>query len=148
MWRRTFSSSKEKTKPSRVAETGAVKMRAQGLAMEMRLSPTPLRLSQTRVINVHVTVENVTKRLIHLNFPTSERLEILLSDEAGKTLVRWSDDRAVSPFPSYVSVNPGEKIEYNETLSTRDLSPGRPCTVIAFFPNFPHLTIKQTIIPE
>ena len=76
-------------------------------------------------------------------------IEILIRDNARNKLVtQWSEDQAFSNEPAYVTINPGERVEYHAAVSTRDLVAGRAYTVEAFFPNFDKLTIQQTIVPE
>jgi hypothetical protein len=105
-------------------------------------------LSDTRQIEVLIRLENISKRFVQLEFPTTQRVEILVHDETGKQIVRWSDDHAFEPVVAYVGINPGEHIEYTGSLSTRDFQPGRKYTVTAFFPSFEQLKAEEVIVPQ
>ena len=47
-----------------------------------------------------------------------------------------------------LTINPGERVEYNGMVSTRDLIAGRAYVVEVFFPNYDKLRIQQTIVPQ
>src|SRR5690349_869807 len=47
-----------------------------GLDLQLQLSPQPLKLSETRQMEVRVTLTNRGKHAIELNFPTDQRVEI------------------------------------------------------------------------
>ena len=123
-------------------------VRVKDLTMTMELAPLPLALSDTRQLKVTISLLNHSKRYVHLEFPTTQRIEILIHDNARNKLVtQWSEDQAFSNEPAYVTINPGERVEYHATLSTRDLATGHAYTVEAFFPNFDKLRIQRTIVP-
>ena len=126
----------------------AGKIRTRALGMEMRLSPLPVKLSETRYIEAHITLENISKRYVQLEFPTSQRMDFLITNEQGLLVSRWSDDHPFEPTVGHVGINPGERVEYSGSLSTRDLKPGRSYTVTGFFPSFEDLKVEQVIVPE
>ena len=64
-------------------------------------------------------------------------------DAAGRTVTRWSDNRAFQATPATILINPNEHLEYSETIATRDLSPGRVFTVEALVPAYPELDTKR-----
>lgn len=138
----------KKTAPIQASEPGSVIVRTGKLALKMKVSPRPLKLSDVRQIDVRIQLENISKRFVQLEFPTSQRIDILIHDEAGKPIVQWSEDRAFDTGVSYVGINPGEHVEYSTTLSTRDLQPGKKYTVVGFFPNFADLKAEETIHPQ
>jgi hypothetical protein len=125
-------------------------VRLKELALTMQLSPLPLKLSDTRQLKVTLLLANRSSgRFVHLQFPTTQRFEILIHDtERNKLVTQWSEDQSFSNEPAYVTINPGERVEYNAVISTRDLVAGRAYTVEAFFPNFDKLRIQQAIVPE
>jgi len=61
-------------------------------------------------------------------------------------LTRWSDNHAVTAKPGTVVINPGEHIEYNETIATRELAPNKVYTIEVFFPKYPELRIRQKFL--
>jgi hypothetical protein len=119
-----------------------------GLAFKMELSPKPIKLSDVRQISVKISLENVSRRFVQLQFPTTQRIEILVRDDKGRLVTQWSEDRAYEPIPGYVGINRGERIEYATTISTRDLHAGKSYTVLGFLPNYDKLKSEQVIVPE
>ncbi len=119
-----------------------------GLEMNLRLEPFPVSLSETRRIEAALRLTNRSARFVQLEFPTTQRFEILLRAAAtGKTLVQWSEDQAFEPTPGVVGINPGEHLEYRASLSTRDLQPGGRYTVTAFFPSRGDLKVELPLVP-
>ena len=114
-----------------------------GLEMKLTATPAAPKLTDTREIKVTVTLANKGKRLVQLDFPTSQRIEVLVKNKAGKRLVQWSEDRAFTNEPTLIAINPGERLEYSASISTRDLTAGETCTIEAFFPNFD--TLRKTL---
>lgn len=134
--------------PSHPAPAGVASKRTSNLAMKMQLSPVPVRLPDTRQIEVLIRLENISSRFVQLEFPTSQRIEILVQDQTGKQILRWSEDHSFEPVSAYVGINPGEHVEYAESISTRDMQPGQKYTVTAFFPSFEKLKAEEVIVPQ
>ena len=122
--------------------------RLKGLKIEMEIFPLPVRLSESRRLNVVVRLTNQSKRLIQLEFPTTQRLEILIRDAMGKVITQWSEDQYFANAVSTVTINPRERLEYSERISTREMNAGRSYTIEAFIPNYEALKRTQTIVPE
>ena len=99
-------------------------------------------------MEVKLTVTNLGSKMITLDFPTDQRIEIQLLNSADAVLTKWSENHAISPKPGTVLVNPGEHVEYKENIATRDLTPGRVFTCQAFFPQYPELRIRQKFLTE
>jgi hypothetical protein len=118
------------------------------LALTMRLDPPTVKAGETRVIDVTVNVANKGKAAVQLDFPTSQRIEVLVKDESFKTLSKWSDDQRVETEPGFILVNPGERIEYAARISTRDMRAGRQFTIEAYFPNYDRLRVSRTVVPQ
>ena len=117
-----------------------------GLLLELKLSPQPVKLSEVRQLEVKVTLSNVSKRAVALDFPTDQRIEILLKNSSETILTTWSDNRAFEPNASTVLINPGEHIFYPETIATRELTPNKVFLVEVFFPQYPELRIRQKFL--
>ena len=117
-------------------------VKTRGLELNLRLEPFPVSLSETRRIEAVLRLTNRSSRFVQLEFPTTQRFEMLLRDAAGKTLVQWSEDQAFESAPSVVGINPGEHLEYRASLSTRDLQPGGRYTITAFFPIRENLKVE------
>jgi hypothetical protein len=45
-----------------------------------------------------------------------------------------------------VLINPQERVEYNETIATRDLTPNKVFVAEVFFPAYPELQIRQKFL--
>src|SRR6516225_7961995 len=120
--------------------------RLYGLALDLQITPQTVKLSEVRQLNVKVTLANLGKRPVTLDFHTTQRIEIYLMDSAGDVLTRWSDNHAVTEKPATILINPGERIEYNETISTRELTPNKVFIAEVFFPQFLELRIRQKFL--
>ena len=118
------------------------------LTLTTSLEPLPVKLSESRQLKVTLQLANKGKRLVQLEFPTTQRIEVLLRNSAGKMIEQWSEDQSFTNEPTLVAVNPGERLEYAVSVSTRDLSPGEKYSVEAFFPNYEQLKSTTLIVPE
>lgn len=118
------------------------------LSPSISIEPTKIKLADLRTIKVTVHVTNKGKKLVQLDFPTSQRIEVLIKDSAGTMIEQWSEDQAFQNEPTLVTINPGERLEYVATVATRDLKAGGSYTVEGFFPNYDQLRASQLITPE
>jgi hypothetical protein len=119
-----------------------------GLDLQIQMSPQPLKLSETRQMEVKVLLVNRGKRAVELNFPTDQRIEIYLRNSAEAILTKWSDNHAVTEKPETILINPDEHVEYIQTIATRELSPDKVFIVEVFFPDYPELRIRQKFLTE
>lgn len=122
--------------------------RAAKLTPEMKLEPLPLKLSDTNRLKVTLTLSNRTKKLAQLEFPTAQRIEVLLKTTTGKLVEQWSADRAFAAEATIVTINPGERAEYLAEVATREMVAGETYLVEAFFPNHETLRVEKKIVPE
>lgn len=120
--------------------------RLRGLALELKLSPQPVKLSEVRQLEVKITLNNVSKRAVSLEFPTDQRFEIQLKNSSDAVLTTWSDNHAFNPNTGVVLINPGEHVYYPETIATRELTPNKVFIVEVFFPQYPELRIRQKFL--
>jgi len=119
-----------------------------GLILDLQISPQPVRLSEVRQMEVKVTVTNMGNRMIPLDFPTDQRIEIQLLNAADAVLTKWSENHAIKDKPGTILINPGEHVEYKENIATRDLTPGRVFTADVFLPKYPELHVRQKFLTE
>ena len=117
--------------------------RLRGLLLELNVSPEPVKLSEVRQLQVNLTLKNVAKRAVVLDFPSEQRFEIYLRNSSEAILTIWSDNHAFEDKPGTVLINPNEQIDYPATIATRDLSPNKVSICEAFFPQYPELRIRQ-----
>ena len=120
--------------------------RLRGLALDLQITPQTVKLSEVRQLNVKVTLANLSKRPVTLDFPTTQRIEIYLTNSAGGVLTKWSENHAIVEKPATILINPSERIEYNETISTRELTPNKVFIAEVFFPQFLELRIRQKFL--
>lgn len=119
-----------------------------GLVLDLQISPQPVRLSEIRQIEIRLTVTNLGKHMVTLDFPSDQRIEVYLLNAADVVLTKWSENHAITEKPSTVLINPGEHVEYKETIATRDLTPGKVFTAEVFFPKYPDLRVRQKFLTE
>jgi hypothetical protein len=120
--------------------------RLRGLALRLELSPQPVKLSEVRLLDVKVTLTNLSKRAIELQFPSNQRIEIYLLSSTERVLTKWSDNHAFEDKAGSVLINPEEHIEYNERIATRDLTANTVFIADVFFPRYPDLRIRQKFL--
>ncbi len=121
---------------------------ARNLAMSMKLDPAKVRLPDTRVIEVTVTVVNSGRASVHLEFPTSQRMEVVVKNAGGKVVSRWSDDQPIEREPSVLLINPRERLEYSARISTREMAGGGRFEIEAYFPGYEQMRVSRTVVPE
>ncbi len=114
-----------------------------GLVLAIDVSPQPVKLSEVRQLDVRATLTNNGKKAVELSFGTDQRIEIYLVNSAGSVLTKWSENHAINAQPGTVLINPGEHIEYNEKIATRELARGIVYVAEVFFPQYPELRGRQ-----
>ena len=117
-----------------------------GLVLTVQLPPEPVKLSEVRQLPVHVTLTNRGDHAAELSFPSEQRIEILLRDSTGRIVTRWSENRAFAEQVGSLLINPGEHVEYSETIATRELVPGKVFTVEVMMPAYPELDAQRKSI--
>jgi hypothetical protein len=118
-----------------------------GLEMRTQVQPQPVKLSETRSLEVHVQLINRTKRAVNLRFNDSKHFDLILRDSSGKKLAQWSDDQLVSFNLGCVMVNPSERAEFVGNVSTRDMVPGRSYSIDAFVVGYDNMRQSIPIMP-
>ena len=120
--------------------------RLRGLTVDLQITPQTIKLSEVRQIGVKLTLANVSKRPVTLDFPTNQRIEVYLMNSEANILTKWSDNHAIAEKPATILINPQERIEYNETIATRDLTPNKVFIAEVFFPQYPELRVRQKFL--
>ena len=120
---------------------------ARQIEVSMGVSPLPVSLSQTRQLEVVLKLFNRSKKFVQLEFPTTQRIELLIRDAQGKMITQWSEDHAFAAEVGLVSINPSERIQYTARISTRDLEPRKGYNLEAFLPQFPELRSDLKFVP-
>jgi Intracellular proteinase inhibitor len=120
--------------------------RLRGLTVDLQITPQTIKLSEVRQLGIKLTLANISKRPVTLDFPTNQRIEIYLMNSEGKILTKWSDNHAIAEKPATILINPQERIEYNETIATRDLTPNKVFIAEVFFPQYLELRVRQKFL--
>jgi len=148
---RTWSSTKKlnpfKPKNQAVAEGKKVAAVFKGLTVKMTVDPAVPNLGENKQITVTLRLQNTGKKLVQLDFPTTQRIEVLVKNSTNKIVEQWSEDQAFQNEPSLVTINPGERLEYNAIVSTRDFAAGQEYTVEGFFPTYNMLRSAVKLVP-
>lgn len=122
--------------------------KGKGLDLALNIAPDPLKLSESHQIQVTVTLTNNTGKLTQLNFPTTQRIEVLMKNQAGKLVAQWSEDQSFANESGYVTINPREHVQYTANISGRDLVAGQTYTIEVFFPNYENLKVSTSLVPQ
>jgi hypothetical protein len=114
-----------------------------GLELRAQVQPQPVKLADTRSLEVHIQLINRTKKPVSLRFADSKHFDLILRDASGKKLAQWSDDQPVVSNPGIVIIDPSERAEFIGNVSTRDMASGRNYSVDAIVVGYDSL--RQTI---
>jgi hypothetical protein len=157
-WKRTWEATKGVGKKAASVVTPSLRRKSadgppgatawQNLAVTMKLEPAHVRLADTRVIDVTVSVVNKGKEAVRLEFPDSLRVEVTVKAEGGKIISRWSEDQRIEKEPGILLINPKERLEYSARISTREMVAGRSFEIEAYFPSYDRLRANRTVVPE
>ena len=137
---------------TRETTPGLVGKRAsgRGLTLELKTAPDPVKLGETREINVTLIVRNTSKVTANLKFANSQLIEILLREpDTGKVVTQWSTDHTFGTESRYVVINSKERLEYNEPITTRELKAGKTYNLEAYFVGYDQeLRAMKVVIPQ
>jgi len=112
------------------------------------VQPSAPVLKDKRELSVAYSVTNNSKNMVRLDFSTTQRIEILTRKSTGAMIDRWSDDRAYQSQEGLVVINPHERIEYQEKISTRDMKAGESYTIEASMKSTPNYQVEQKVLPR
>jgi len=115
---------------------------------KVAVDPTVFPLQDRREVNVTYTIQNNTKKIMRLEYPTSQRIDILTYDAQGNVIDKWSDDRSFTPEEGIVVINPKERIEYQEKIPTREMKPEQTYRIDSFATTEPNFLTQETISPQ
>jgi hypothetical protein len=124
--------------------------KSQSASAEASLTVVPQnpQLKDQRELEVTYAVRNNSKEMTRLEFPTSQHIEILTRKASGSVVDRWSDDRGFQKEEGIVVINPRERIEYQEKISTREMRTGESYTVEAALKTQPDHAVSQAVNPR
>jgi hypothetical protein len=129
---------------------GAVEQRpgVGGLVGELRVAEGVFALAGRREIGLVYAVQNRSGEVAQLEFPTGQRLEVVLADGRGRRLFLWSEDRWFEEKPSHLLVNPGERLEYEASVPTRDMEAGGSYTLEARLVGYNSTAAQSVLRPR
>ncbi len=114
----------------------------------LKLDPESPVIKDNREIEVTYTIRNNSKSIKRLEFPTTQRIEILTYDSSGAIVDRWSDDRAFKAEGEVVVINPAERIEFKEKISTREMRAGETYKTEASLISHPGFVVDRAVTPR
>jgi hypothetical protein len=114
----------------------------------LTLDPVAPSLSDTREVGLTYTVRNTSRRMARLEFPTGQHAEFLARNASGTVIERWSDDRTFGTGESIVILNPDERLEYREKISTREMKSGSTYEVEARLNTDPDFRLTAPLAPR
>jgi hypothetical protein len=144
----TFFAALAACTPSEEAGSGAVAAVEIPLRPSLRAEPGEFRLAQCREVRVVFSLANISRRVLFLHFPTEQHFEVAMQNSAGQRLFLWSEDRHFAAVASSVVVNPGERLEYEADVPTREMAAGGIYSVEAFLPGYPVTTSTILLSPQ
>lgn len=116
--------------------------------LELKVTPgSSFTLSDRREISASLQLTNENRDLLRLYFPSGQRFDFVIRDGTGAVLEQWSNDRSFEEAEGVVMINPGEKIEYSATLSTREMEAGQTYLLEAQVSGHPEYTRSITLQP-
>jgi hypothetical protein len=125
----------------------AAPLNLKSLVVSLSVEPPAPKLSEVRQMMVTLRLVNRGKRLVHLDFPTTQRIDVVVKNKAGKAIEHWSEDRRFENQPGLVTINPSERLEYSASVATREMTAGETFTVEAWLPAFDSLSASAPVTP-
>jgi hypothetical protein len=123
------------------------KRQTKGLVFAMEIAPEKPRLSDDRRLKATLSLANNSRKFVQLQFPTTQRIEVIVRDKAGGQIVQWSEDQSFLNEVGYLAINPGERVEYAVLIPTRDMNAGTEYVVEGLVPNYPEFRARRIIVP-
>jgi hypothetical protein len=124
------------------------RLRPEPTTQNIKVEPSQFSLVERRELDSTYTVHNNTKKIIRLDFNTTQRIDILTFDPSGKVIEKWSEDRTFRLQDGVVIINPKERIQYSEKVATRDMKPLEPYTIKADIVGYPDYAAETTVTPS
>lgn len=147
MWESTarLNPLKSSLKPREMKQARPLNLKS--LVVTLSVEPPAPKLAEVRQMTVTMRLVNRGKKLIRLDFPTTQRIDVVVKNTAGKAIEHWSDDRRFENQPGLVTINPGERLEYQALVATREMTAGETFTVEAWFPAYDSLNASAPVTP-
>ncbi len=114
-----------------------------GLKLELDYGANPVRPDRSGVLPVRLRLFNVGKKTQLLEFPSAQRADAVLRDSGGKIVSRASISTGENE--GMVTLNPGERIEFQLRLPTKELVSGKSYSLEAAITGNAGLVVKRPI---
>jgi len=75
-------------------------------------------------VRARIRLANESGEELRLTFASSQRFDVLLQDERGRVVFRWSDGKVFLPVLGQEIVRPGEALTYEVTFALPDSTQG------------------------
>jgi hypothetical protein len=147
MWESTqkLNPLQPKLKPHEMKQVAAPNLKS--LAPTLSVEPVAPKLSEVRQMNVTLKLVNKGKHVTRLDFPTTQRIDVVVKNKAGKVVERWSEDHRFENQAASVTVNAGERLEYTASVATREMTAGETFTVEAWMPAYDAIRASASVSP-
>ncbi len=132
-------------KPREMKQAQPPNLRA--IAPSLSVEPPAPKLAEVRLVQVRLQLLNRGKRMVRLDFPTSQRIDVVVKDATGKIVEQWSEYHRFDKEPGMVAINPGERLEYRASVATREMKPEQTFTVEAWLPAYDSLRASAPVTP-
>lgn len=119
-----------------------------GLQPVLAVEPEEFPLGGTREVRVVYRLHNGSGKVAGFEFPTSQRFEVVLENSRGERLFLWSEDRLFEAVPSRVTLNAGERLQFEAMVPTRDLAAGSDYAVAAGLPGYAETVATAPLRPR
>lgn len=123
-------------------------LRSAPVTSQLGVDPSSFPLQDRRELTATYTIRNNTREMMRLEYPTSQRIDIVTRDGNGVVIDKWSDDRSFDAVEGLVVINPNERIEYQEKIPTREMKAGQSYQVDAFATTEPKFESTATVNPQ
>jgi len=114
----------------------------------LKVEPKSFKLADRREIDVIFRIENTRNKLIKFDFPTEQRIDIVVKDSAGAVIEQWSANQTFAPEEGVLMINPNERVEYAESIPTQKMKAGETYWIEATLMNNPEFTQTTQITPR
>jgi hypothetical protein len=83
-----------------------------------------VRSTETNV-SFELLVTNTGKKRVEINFPSGQTYDFVVIDSIGREMWRWGGNRMFTQAVRNKLLGAGESLEFQESMKTRGLAPGR-----------------------
>lgn len=116
--------------------------------LQLILEPSHFSVEDTPELTVTFKITNNKNTTLLLDFPTNQRLDIVVKKKNGDVITRWSADRDFEPFPGLVTINVKESVVFTEKISTAGMQHGETYIIDATLVGQKGYNLSQEVTPE